>query len=179
MTDEIWKPVPGYAGLYEISSLGRVKSVPHVRTVVRHGKTIQQDWKGRIMTTGASTGRYPKVNLSNNGKVTTHQVHGLVSSAFIGEKPSALQVCHGDGNKLNPSSDNLRYDTSAGNAADREAHGTAPIGEANPNAKLTEKKVIEIRKDLKTMMQKDVALKHDVPNATVGAINQRRTWKHV
>lgn len=179
MKEEVWKPIPGYEGLYEISNLGKVKSVPHVRTVIRHGKAIQQEWSGRIMTTGASTGRYPKVNLSREGKVTTHQIHALVAKAFIGEKSPELQVCHGDGNSKNPSLDNLRYDTPVGNCADRVKHGTAPIGEAHPRAKLTEEKVRSIRKDLETMAQKDVAEKYGIPTATIGGISQRRTWKHL
>lgn len=179
MGEEVWKTIPGYEGLYEISSHGKVKSVPHTRTIIRNGKPIQQAWSGRMMTTGASTGRYPKVNLSNNGKVTTHHIHSLVASTFLGQRPPELQTCHGDGKSDNPNLSNLRYDTPSGNCADRVTHGTALIGETHPRAKLTEDKVRAIREDLKTMMQKDVSEKHGVPNATVGAISRRRTWKHV
>jgi len=176
--EEIWKDIPGYEGLYEISTHGRIRGIAHERTVVRNGKVITQQW-GAVERTVNLSGRYPKVNLSDKGAVKTHTLHTLMAKTFIGPRPPGKQVCHNDDNPLNTKIGNLRYDTAKGNKADTYRLGNAPIGENNPNVRYTEEFVKRIREECKTEQQKIVAQKYNIPVATVGAFCQRRTWKHV
>jgi hypothetical protein len=103
---EIWKPIKGYECVYEVSSLGNIRSVDRTRS---HGKNMpdkKRVIKGRIikqqLNSGTRTGVKPRyqVGLSLNGKVKSHQVHRLVAEAFLGET-NGLEVNHKDGNPLN------------------------------------------------------------------------------
>lgn len=95
---EIWKDIPNYEGLYQISSLGRVKSLNYNRT--KQEKILKQakDYDG-----------YHLVSLSKNGKHLTMKVHRLVAQAFLGN--SNLQINHIDENKSNNKISNLEYCT--------------------------------------------------------------------
>lgn len=71
----------------------------------------------------------------------------------------------------------LRWDTRAGNLADMMAHGTAVLGEARHNAKLTRDDVREIRRLLSTMSQHSVAKRFSVSVATINLIHLRKNWR--
>lgn len=115
---EVWKPVPGYEGLYEVSSIGRVKSLPRLRV------------KGGIMKLrpGNKSGCYLAVALSKHDVRVVHYVHYLVLLAFVGPRPEGLEVRHLDGNDLNNTLGNLAYGTSAENKADVLRHGRHHLG---------------------------------------------------
>lgn len=95
---EIWKDIKGYEGLYQISNLGRVKSLCY-----QHGKTP------KILKQAKDYDGYCLVSLSKNGKHITAKVHRLVAEAFIGH--SDLQINHKDENKSNNNLSNLEYCT--------------------------------------------------------------------
>ena len=117
---EIWKPVVGYEGHYEVSNLGNVRSVD--RTVVyKTGQT--RHYKGRPLKLKPSHG-YWRVELSRNSKPTCFQVHRLVLSAFVGPLPEGKEVCHNNGNPGDNRLENLRYGTKSENNLDRVKHGT-------------------------------------------------------
>lgn len=117
---EIWKPVVGYEGHYEVSNLGNVRSVD--RTVVyKTGQT--RHYKGRTLKLKPSHG-YWRVELSRNSKPTCFQVHRLVLSAFVGPLPEGKEVCHNNGNPGDNRLENLRYGTKSENNLDRVKHGT-------------------------------------------------------
>ena len=99
--EEIWKEVSGYEGIYEVSSLGRVKSLK------RKGA------KGGILTESKRQDNYYGVGLTRNRKLKTYTIHSLVAIAFLGHKPSGWQICvdHIDGNRLNNHVDNLQIVT--------------------------------------------------------------------
>lgn len=177
--DEVWKDIPDFEGLYKASDRGRISSTDRIRTYVRNGVEMERFFEGTVLSQSLGVRGYPKVNLCNELGCVTRHVHVLIALAFHGPRPAGMDVCHNDGDKLNTKSSNLRYDTPSANFADRESHGTGTTGAGNPNAKLTDERVVAIRKDLETMMQKDVAAKYNVPVPTVGAIKQRRTWRHL
>lgn len=102
---------------YEVSSLGRVRSVPREA----HGKR----WRGRELSQHVRPDGYLAVNFSVAGKVKGRLVHKVVCEAFHGPAPSKDHVVrHKDGDRSNARADNLRWGTRAENAKDSIEHGT-------------------------------------------------------
>ena len=98
MANELWKPVKGYEGFYEVSSEGRVRSVDRIDLCGRHRK-------GKII----SINSLQQVMLSRNGKKKNCLVQKLVADAFL-EKPQAGEkLVHVDGNLENNCVDNLKW----------------------------------------------------------------------
>lgn len=121
-----WKEITGFPG-YEVSNNGQV----------RRGTSIKAQFADRK--------GYLSVRLWMHGKSHTRFVARLVAAAFIGERPEGMVVCHINGIKDDNHVENLKYGTPTENEHDKRRHGTAPIGERHPAAKLTEDKVLTIR----------------------------------
>lgn len=98
---EIWKPIPGWEGIYSVSNFGRV------RRELTHGKGIA----GSILNSWLSVTGYPTVRLTNMPKRTCYQVHRLVMAAFVGPCPANKEVNHKNGIKTDPRLENLEYVT--------------------------------------------------------------------
>lgn len=96
---EEWKAVVGYEGLYEISSFGRVRSVPRKGT------------NGGIIRPSFSNSGYLQTHLFKNGKEKTFQVHRLVATHFIENVNNLPEVNHKDENKTNNCVWNLEFCT--------------------------------------------------------------------
>jgi hypothetical protein len=115
MSDEQWRAVVGYEGLYEVSDQGRVRSL--TRTCWDATGTKARTRKGQYLKPGASRG-YLSVRLCRNGSIQTLTVHSLVAAAFIGPRPEGMQVCHWNGNGGDNRLANLRYDSPSSNQLD-------------------------------------------------------------
>lgn len=120
-TCEEWRQVVGYAGVYEVSNEGRVRSLDRM-TGSCFGRS--RPVRGRILDGEITRAGYRRVKLSLDNIVDRRTVHSLVAEAFIGPRPEGLQVCHNDGDPLNNRSHNLRYDTASANVLDSVRHGT-------------------------------------------------------
>tara|TARA_Y100001963_G_scaffold129195_1_gene184212 strand:- start:1523 stop:2080 length:558 start_codon:yes stop_codon:yes gene_type:complete len=114
---EEWKEIKGYEGLYEVSSLGRVKSL--AREVIGYGGSTYMT-KERVLKPGGK--RYLQVVLSKSGTRSTYRVHTLVIEAFIGPKPTGddYTVDHINRDKKDNRVENLRWATRFEQAANRE-----------------------------------------------------------
>lgn len=117
MSAETWAPIPNWDGLYEASSLGRIRSLDRITS--RGARS-----KGRILRPGSNPKGYLIYVLCREGVRSGHSGHALVASAFLGPRPDGMQVAHGDGMKTNNAISNLRYATRLENAADKKLHGT-------------------------------------------------------
>ncbi|MCM2547640.1 NUMOD4 domain-containing protein [Burkholderia glumae] len=178
-SEEVWRAIDGFAGLYEVSNLGRIRSLPHEITgVTRRGDVITKRTKGRVLRPHPSGKGYLSVSLSKSGVVSQVYVHRCVAHAFLGAPPAGNEVAHGNGDKTCNELWNLRYDTPAGNNADKRRHGTAGIGEANPRAKLNESAVRAIRTDFGSS-QLELAARFGVSQTAISQIRSRKTWAHV
>lgn len=96
--EEIWRDINGYEGLYEVSNMGRVKSLNYNRT--------NQE---KILKLGKNKNGYMIVVLCKNGKTKTCQVHRLVANAFIGNPNNLPMINHKDENPSNNCVDNLEW----------------------------------------------------------------------
>ena len=94
---EIWKPVVGYEGFYEVSDLGRFKSLNYRNTRKEGFLKPSPDYKG-----------YLHVGLSKNGKQESCLVHIIVWQIFNGKIPDGKEIDHIDGNPSNNCLENLR-----------------------------------------------------------------------
>ena len=109
---EEWRDVVGYEGLYEVSNLGRVKSLERV-VIRKNGRpyTVLE----RIRECVLDNKGYCLVKLHKYGVKTTYKVHRLVAALFIANPYNKEQVDHIDGNKCNNSAANLRWCTNKEN----------------------------------------------------------------
>lgn len=92
MEKEIWKDIDGYVGLYQVSSLGRVKNVRF----------------NRFLNDNREYG-YARVELFKDGKGKHHSIHRLVATAFVPNPHNLPCVNHKDENKRNNRADNLEW----------------------------------------------------------------------
>ena len=109
---ETWLPIPGYDG-YEVSDQGRVRSY-HKPGII--GPTLRVQ---RILKPGGID--RPMVQLRRNGSSYAYRVASLVLLAFVGDKPSGMEVCHNNGDPADDRLENLRYDTHQANMDDYNA----------------------------------------------------------
>lgn len=115
---ETWRPVPGYEGYYEVSNLGRVRSVTRTRVVKnRYGGKSQRTDKGCELSLIDNGNGYLYVSLRKDGHRENHFAHRLVALAFCDGFESGYVVNHKDENKCNNRSDNLEWVSQAANVA--------------------------------------------------------------
>lgn len=99
--EELWKDIKGYEGLYEISNLGQVRSIPRKGTFkYKH-----------ILKTKKNKSGYLMVHLFKNGKGKAFTVHRLVAKTFLEKSLNKQDVNHIDGNKENNYVSNLEWMT--------------------------------------------------------------------
>lgn len=181
MLSEEWRDVVGYEGFYQVSNLGRVKSLS--RTVIRiskYGKEVQQQVHEKILTINRANKIRRMVLLWRNNKCKNFLIYRLVLEAFYGPCPKGYQACHNDGDRTNDVLTNLRWDTPTNNCKDRKRHGTESHGEIHYNSKLTNDKVKLIRQLYRAgHQQKMIAKWFNVDNSNIGHIVNRRSWKHL
>lgn len=96
--EERWRPIPGYAGFYEVSDAGNVYSL---------GRSAAH---GNLLKAHVNTAGYRFVRLSKYGRVKTRTVGSLVLEAFVGQ-PTApgARARHGPGGRLDDSLANLSW----------------------------------------------------------------------
>jgi hypothetical protein len=172
---EEWKPVEGYEEYYQVSNMGRVKSLR------RKNRGIDM-----IMTPvkAATKGRYRSVSLSVQGHIKKQLIHRLVAQAFIPNPVGYLEVNHLDGNPANNVVSNLEWCDKRHNHLHAYAIGLSkPIrGEDSHFHKLTEREVKFLRylKGLYPQIKSiDVQRFYDLSWVGVERIWTGRTWKHI
>lgn len=134
LDEEVWKDVEGYEGLYKVSSLGRVYSVPRKFTrgnqkVAHYGKVIDLD------SSYEDKDGYFRIVLVKDTKTWDVYVHRLVALNFIPNPDNLPQVNHRDGNKKNNKVSNLEWCTNTENTQHSYRTGLRKhMVRNNPNA---------------------------------------------
>lgn len=109
--NEVWRSVVGYMDLYEVSNLGRVRSLDRIQ-YNPVAATHQTFHPGHIMRGRVSGGGYRTVGLRDiNGKRKTYTVHRLVAQAFIPNPDNLPYINHKNYNKLDNRVENLEWCT--------------------------------------------------------------------
>lgn len=111
---EVWKDIPEYEGLYQVSNFGRIKSLERERkmNIPCHDIAVVHE---RILKPSISGSGYEKVVLSKDATHKTIRVHKLVAQAFVSNPDDKSEINHKDGNKKNNRADNLEWVTSKEN----------------------------------------------------------------
>jgi hypothetical protein len=138
---ERWLPVPapGFEDLYEVSDLGRVRSLPR--------RTASGVRGGRVLGFHVGNTGYPVVMLYRNNVPVRRHVHSLVLGAFAGPCPPDQEALHGPAGPLVAALSNLSWGTRERNMGpDRVRDGTSNRGERQGRHKLTWAAVAEIRR---------------------------------
>lgn len=175
MENGILKPIPGFPGYYATEN-GRIWSASR-KDYSGHCR------KGKFLTSVLDRNGYYRVCLCINGKHYNRLVHRLILAAFSGPCPNKCCCRHLNGIKTDDRIFNLMWGTYKENQADCKLHGTNPIGERNPKAKLTEQDVKEIRQIYETQFHWGLRCKlaqiYNVTPQNIRCIVKRLTWKHI
>lgn len=138
---EEWRNIPGSAG-YQVSNLGRMRTVDREYTYKRYGKIIKAKLKGKICGSWVSTKGYLMVSVFDKG----FPIHRLVAKTFIPNRKNKPQVNHINGVKSDNRVENLEWCTNQENCL--HAHKTGlnknEFGEKGRNARLSDVQIKEI-----------------------------------
>lgn len=170
---EIWKAVPGFEGKYEVSNMGRVRSLTHARgprKVPRPNK-VWRDKDG-----------YATVSLcvGKSGKTQYLRVNRLVLMAFDRLPVGKEQAAHNNGDNQNDCLSNLRWASRSENEQDKFRHGTAPLGEKCPWSTISD----EQARQVKSMIQQGLKPKQilEAVGCSLAIYKNIRfgsSWRHV
>jgi len=173
MSKEEWRDVVGYEGIYEVSSLGRVRSVADSR----------RSKAGHILKSGSSHG-YARVYLYKDRGYKQLRVHRLVLLAFVGEpSDSRNEGNHRNGDKTDNRLSNLEWVSPKENtqhAIQVLGNTHARKGEDHGSAKLKDADVREIRRLLAAgVTQRRIGRLFNVGHTTIWQIANGDNWKHI
>lgn len=112
MIKQIWKNIPGFENYYQVSNLGKVRSL---NRIVKSSHLSSRIVKGRILKNNIQKSGYYAVTLSFKCKVYTKYIHRLVAECFITDYSEILDVNHKDFNRINNNIENLEMVTKRNN----------------------------------------------------------------
>lgn len=170
---EIWRPVVGWEGKYEVSNHGRVRYVGQGEPLI---KSAHRDRKG-----------YLRVGIGNHAQRGTRLVHRLVAEAFLPPAHTTQTVNHRDGDKLNNRVENLEWATVRENVQHAIASNlrpraptSRPRGEQSRSARLTEEIVLSLRArkargETLVQFQRELGLSYNTIQAAVSGTS----WAHL
>jgi len=169
LRDEIWRDIQGYEKYYQVSNLGRVKSLQ------RKGVTKEYILKPLITKAG-----YHRVALLKNNKPKFFTIHRLLMLAFVPNLQNKDQINHIDGDKSNNVPDNLEWC----NCLENRRHATEVLlvhcGENCKTSKLKEDQVLQIYNYAKEGVPGNyIARKFNVDLCTISSIRNSKSWKYL
>jgi len=166
-TDEKWKDVFGFEGLYKISNHGRVLSL--------YNNIIRKQFMPE--------NRYPKVVISKNKKKYMKYIHRMVAMAFIPNPQNKKEVNHKDGNKFNNAISNLEWVTPKENQQHSIKTGLFAVGARANKSTLTDSAVLFMRKNYKLndkkFGSKALAAMFNIKQSIAKEAISGRTWKYI
>jgi len=185
-SEEVWKDVKGYEGIYKVSNFGRVKSLD--REIAPNNRAPY--WrKGKICKQSKSNLGYMTVGFTVNNVKVNKYVHRLVAEAFITNVNNYPQVNHIDCDKTNNRINNLEWCTNSQNQIHASKNGlnklhlhrVAYSGEENGRSLLTKEQVLEIKKKYipYKYSAKKLAKEYKVSESCITHILNNTSWKKI
>jgi len=177
---EIWKDIECYEGFYQVSNMGRVKSLDRLR---RHPNGSVNQWFGRILKETTRKDKMQTVGLLKHGERISKYIHRLAATTFIPNPLNKPCVNHIDNNPSNNRIENLEWCTHKENMHHAVNQSRMACGERHHYAKLKEKDVINIRKTYRKYSihrnSYSLAKKYKVDQSMIWYIVNNRNWKHI
>ena len=171
MENEVWKSVLEYEGYYEVSNLGRVRSIDRI--------IKKKLYLGKIIKESDNQG-YKMVNLSKNSKGKGKLVHRLVAYSFLDNPNGYPDVNHKDLNKTNNKLYNLEWISEKQNTEHAIKNGAMNylFGEKNFRSIFTYNQITDIRKEYweSLLSTSDLATKYNASKACIVAIISNYHW---
>lgn len=125
---EIWRPIAGFEGLYEVSDQGDIRSLDHsVEQLNRWGTKTTWNYPGMVLKPRRAKNGYLYVHLSKVGVRKTVKNHRVVAETFIPPIEGKTEVNHKDGCKQNNNWENLEWSTRQGNIDHAIETGLTPL----------------------------------------------------
>lgn len=177
--NEEWRDVVGFEGFYQVSSLGRVRSVDRHLVNNLGRKSFH---KGQLLKPNLRNTGYLAVETKRSGRKrgSKDNIHVLVARAFKGDRPEGFEINHIDGDKLNNCADNLEYCSRHENI--RHAYSVGLIGtcEKHHQAKLKDCEIPLIRQRI-LLGESDSSIARDfgVSSAAIRQIKVGKSWFRV
>lgn len=182
--EEIWKDIAGYEGLYQVSNLGRVKSLDkYVNTGIKNQE--KRFISGKIIKQTSDKDGYLRVGLNINNSKKIFPVHRIVCLSFHENTENKPQVNHKDGIKFHNYEWNLEWSTLSENRIHAYntglQNGLNRRGEKSNFVKLTEDQILKIRSEYipYKVKQKYLAEKYGVTQSAISAIINKKNWNYI
>lgn len=178
INQEIWKDIKGFEGLYQVSNLGKIRSLDREITKPnRHGDIQIFKFKGKELRFNDNGKGYLSVQL---GRGNRRYVHRLVAEMFIDNPLELPSINHIDNDTKNNNVTNIEWVTQQGNIQHKVRQGRQCKGERIPSTKLKENDVREIRKLLADgVSQSKIAEMYNITQSPISKINRGVTWSYV
>lgn len=179
LPDEEWKDVIGYEGFYQISNMGRVKSLERNIIQWRGGNIYKRK---RILIQSFNRDGYLHVKFHKAGKKCNKSVHRLVGQYFVGNKNNYSDINHKKGVKMDNRASELEWCTKSQNTQHAYDTGLKKklLGEQTGSSKLKENQVKDIRIFIKEGVPlKDIAAKFNVKYCAIWDIKNNKRWTHI
>lgn len=185
-TSEVWKDIPNYKGVYQVSSLGNVKSLDRIIT-----KSIGVSYirKGKLCKLSKSNLGYMTVGFTISNIKINKYVHRLVAEVFIENLELKPQVNHIDCNKQNNKINNLEWCTNSENHIHATKNGlnklhlhrVAYSGEENGRSLLNKEQVLEIKQKYipYKYSAKKLSKEYNVSESCITHILNNTSWKEI
>jgi len=174
---EIWKDIEGYEGIYQVSNLGRVKSLERIIVCKNNVKKFYSE---KFLKPVSDNQGYQIIHLNSKiHKSKNHKIHRLVAFAFIPIINGKIEINHIDGNKKNNEINNIEWCTSSENKKHAFKLGLRNNKGENGSHKIKEKQAIEIKYQNKGKTLKCIAKKYNVSIALISKIKNNKVWTHI
>lgn len=178
--NEVWKNIKGYENLYQVSNMGKVRSLDRI---VTDSLGKKRSHKGRDLYLAKLSKGYIGVRFYIQTKMICKKVHRLVAQAFILNPEKKPQVNHIDGVKANNHVNNLEWCTCRENVIHAIKIGLIKgnCGEVNGQSKLQRNDVLKIRKLYKNnkKSQNELSRMFNISQPQIERIVNYKSWKHI